>query len=122
MHHPEKEANVLSQLFQALPFPLRLAVTDGDEGDHRGHIQHGQGLGVLLPNFPGLNELPKNPRVILDHPVHISLGIHGTQLRRAELLNGHHLPKPADDIVVKGIFKNLPHLLEKRLLCDMHKG
>ena len=47
MDQPEKERHMLPQLFQALALPLRLAVADADQGQHRGHIQHGQRVRVL---------------------------------------------------------------------------
>ena len=48
MDQPEKERHMLPQLFQALALPLRLAVADADQGQHRGHTQHGQRLSTLF--------------------------------------------------------------------------
>ena len=113
---------MLPQLFQALALPLRLAVADADQGQHRGHIQHGQRVRVLRRDLAGRHQRPEDTGVIGKHPVHIAPGIQGGQLRRAKLLDGHHAAKAADLLIMEGVCKNLPHLLIKRVLGDLRKN
>ena len=59
--------------------------------------------------------------MIRRHPLHIAVGVQLRQLRRAELLVGHHPPETADGLVVQGVVEDLPHLVQQRVLRDLRE-
>ena len=60
--------------------------------------------------------------MIRRHTLHIAPGIQRRQLRRTELLDGHHAPEATDGRIVKRILEDLPHLAEKRVLGDLREN
>ena len=121
MNHTKKEGDMLFQLFQAFAFPFRLSVTDSDEGQDRRDVHHGQRVRVFRREFARCDQGSENPGMVIQHPFHISFGIQCRQLRRTELLDGHHAAEPADRFIMERILEDLPHLFKECIGGDFRE-
>lgn len=100
---------------------FRLAVADAQQRDDRRDIHHGHGIGILGAQLAGGDQAAEDPGVIGHHPLHIPPGVQRGQLRRAELLDGHHPAEAADSLIVEGVLEYLPHLFKQCVLGDLRE-
>ena len=80
MNHAKKELYMVSKLLKTLVFPFWLAITYPDKRQYRRNIQHRQCIRILRYDFARRDQSPEDTGMIIQHPLHISLGIECCQL------------------------------------------